>query len=121
MTWQDTAKRLAAHERFEWMDGMKPVCRTGGCGVKTGEEERATGAETSCFSVDHHPDLTDWPTIGALVGMLMDGDSKKYPENDGFLSFDRVTTRIKSEWLEQYDDVTVGEAVALALLEVWDA
>ncbi len=52
MTWQETAKKLAEQPWWEWQEGMI----------------------SADFGLDLYPDLTDWATVGILLGMVVECD-----------------------------------------------
>lgn len=81
--WTNTAKRLAEHPKWEWREGMLAVEPKYGDtkfrlwkrdekywngSVGEGPWYRVTHEEmTKCF-----PDLTDWATVGVLLGMCIE-------------------------------------------------
>jgi hypothetical protein len=92
----ELARRLAAHERWEWRRGM--------------EAESKGGVVW--------PDLTDDATAGVLLGMLTWGDCYTVARTDGCVWAVMVAQGAKR--LADTTDVHLGVAVARALLEVWD-
>lgn len=104
---ESLARTLAAHPRWRWLQGMR---LWGG--------DRIHG---STLGIVHGaaPDLFDWPTVGALFGMLA--------------TLGRASLRqAGSDWVAEIalpnaTTITVrspqgaGDAVATALLEAWEA
>lgn len=131
----DLARKLAAHERFDWRPGMR-MLRGGnkppGLCIPTGPECADLVAimwdnrsEYEMYELplyihwDAHPNLTDWATVGALLGML-DKDAGTSWSLSGFLDGYEVT--LDNEHGETRWAMLArarGEAVARALLEVW--
>ena len=101
--WEDIAKRLAAHPRFEWREGMMATDHVGNV-----------------------PDLTDAATTGILLlGMWLDARPKH--EHADPVSLVRTTG---GPWIVRSgftfathlaSHPVPGAAIALALLEAWGA
>ena len=78
---QDLAQRLTEQEWWEWRAGMRGLWHDGTPGRAASEEEAidyyddqgrlrcqlAAGVDMGGYL----PDLTDWPTIGALIGVAV--------------------------------------------------
>lgn len=142
----DLARKLAAHERFRWLRGMVALGTNAGGYPRMeagrpvlieedgamdewaegliGHMDPLTGKVTR---YDAFPNLNDWPTVGALLGMLVEAwptrrfELTHHPhwdedEDGGPFSTWSVWD---SEFNETHDGTTPGEAVARALLEVW--
>ena len=120
----DTAKRLAAHPRFEWGRGMRETKGsrfTGYLDPTTGEESWSWDAAhpPHCMLIwpehrdDFVPDLDDDATAGCLLAMLGAGWS--------------IYHHVEGEWVvntllrdgPSHVAEHLGEACALALLECW--
>lgn len=61
----DLAKALVAQDWWEWRDGMMIIWDGCASGVRFNWNEDCVNEE--CF-----PDLTDWATIGILLGWICD-------------------------------------------------
>ena len=132
--WQETAKRLAAHPRFKWLGGMK-VWPAGSSlmwvRLVIPPFEFTEGDGTI-------PDLTDWPTVGVLLGMVVEASKESESDltvetcstNTGHMDWApwRVSLWEEIPWVEgetQLNDwltcggATPGQALAELLLELW--
>ena len=114
--WTETAKRLAAHPK--WSEMMTDTAA--GYGIVWRDDDGWTYRITDHVQLCHEdfPVLTDWATVGALLGML----SEEGPWRLRYLG-------AGFRWCAEMDEFgarggvegrSPGEAVATALLEVWD-
>uniref|UniRef100_A0A6M3L033 Uncharacterized protein n=1 Tax=viral metagenome TaxID=1070528 RepID=A0A6M3L033_9ZZZZ len=120
MAWQDTSKLLVAHPRFAWRDGMavavgnpfRPFVRLGSAS--------AAACNKGGVDVGEYPGLTDWATIGVLLGMLyMTSPWVSVQTDDPHLWCVSWCSDTEYPVWHSQESAWLGEAVALALLEVW--
>ena len=90
----ELAKRLADHPEFRWRSGMVHAC----------------DADGTCWM--GRPDLTSWPTIGALLGMLVEVHT-----SDGYDP--RHAAEVVIEDLDRTVNMDFGSRVATLLLKAW--
>jgi hypothetical protein len=69
------------------------------------------------------PDLTDWPTAGALLGLLLHPHTLRSPSGEppghgGQLWC--ILHRVGDRWSAVHGEC-LGEVVALALIELWES
>ena len=101
----DPATELLAHPRFRWREGMRDRR-----GVRVIDLELLEGMQP--------PDLDDWPTAGALLGML--------EETGRFTDVVRqeaefvVAVDLPPDGVQGWAGESLGEAAALALLGLWE-
>jgi glyoxylase-like metal-dependent hydrolase (beta-lactamase superfamily II) len=121
MTWQSTAKRLAAHPRWEWQDGMLVHGHPADGTLRVLDYD-----EQEDFTEEEYPDLTDWATVGVLLGMVVEAGAM-YPRlmvDDGRYGATKEGWAADCKdfaWGNQHFRVheTPGHALAQLLLELW--
>lgn len=107
----ELAKRLAAHPKFEWQDRMQRMWVFGG---KWQNVSRCVKGH------DCIPSLTDWATIGCLLGMLVDVEMAADYPNDKRSASDRHFDALDMRLMRAMSDgALLSEGVALALLAAW--
>lgn len=104
-----TAKLLAQHDRFQWMDGMLAV------NPSTGVKTRVNGSDLDPSLI---PDLKDPATIGCLIAQL-DKISGAFilskDEIDDSWDLDYGASHCDYSYIEGKD---LGELIAKALLDL---
>lgn len=102
---EDPAERLAEHPRFRWSEGMRD--RQG---------RRVVDLDLWDGGV---PDLDDFPTAGALLGLLDETGilTDVVRESDHWI----VAVELPGTGLQGWAADTLGEAAAWALLATYDA
>ena len=133
--WDDIAKRLVAHPRFKWApamlsqpDGNRVLLAMSDGRVRTDvlvsvpsgwENDHELGVR-GVFAYEY-PDLTDWPTVGALMRMLVEDTIAvrlTIDADDGVLVQVSATEDSDPNAVWTRHDIP-GAAVALALIAVW--
>lgn len=111
----DLGSDLASQPRFRWRPAMRAVALPGNpsaCGPLGCRSYRfGDGAEPQRWD-GYAPDLTDWPTAGALLGLLPHG----WVLGHGRLAVPMPDGAVASF---PFDDDKPGEAPARALLALW--
>jgi hypothetical protein len=127
MTWQDTAKRLVEQDWWEWGDPKLSGLllaheRAGGVWVDTQRWPWRPEWWPHVVKGGYFPDLTDWATVGILMGMVAEIAATE--EESMIISFAPYESDL---WLAQLfrsginkeqGAAIAGEAVALLLLEL---
>jgi len=79
-TWQDTAKRMAARPEWKWLEGMlMATCLDGQVYPQQRFGEFSHEVQRQTLSYKPIPVLTDWPTVGVILGMVVELAQKKRP------------------------------------------
>ncbi len=108
------ARELVACPQWRWTPGMRPLHIDGLEYLHGTHIPEASQAEV-LSSRWWWPDLTDWPTVGAMLGMLPPGCFIWGPHEG------RETWAIHTDTGARGRGSTLGEAVARALLASWEA
>jgi hypothetical protein len=119
MGWQDTAKRLAAHPKWEWRKLDRRL------GVFDVDDEWEMLDE--CHRNPAYPDLTDWPTVGCLLGMVVEAGGyaeftyldKKVSTAAGIVSVEQPEPGRVEVRVPRHTYPTPGQALGELLLELW--
>lgn len=103
----DLAEQLVAEPRWEWKEGMRASD-----GVRVVDLALWTGS-------DLLPDLDDYPTAGALLGILaaLGVLSDVVIQEDDWI----VAVELEDSGLQGWAAATLGEAAGWALLAAWGA
>ena len=102
----DPAAELLSHPRFRWREGMRDRR-----GVRVVDLELLDAMDA--------PDLSDWPTVGAVLGMLDEtGRFTDVVRQEGEFV---VAVDLPPDGVQGWAGDTLGEAAALALLGLWEA
>jgi len=104
MTDEDPAQQLVRDRRWHWREGMRDVR-----GRRLVDLDLHDGSS--------EPDLTDYATAGAILGLLADTDSITDVVRD---NGEWIVAVDLSGRLQGYIAPTLGEAAAWALLAFWD-
>ena len=128
MDWKETAQRLAAHPRFRWLPCMKRAW--------TSEEEQRAWRSMVGYpwtmekymKENSFPVLTDWPTVGVLLGMVVEAARQQRPfkwrvelcnwGQPDYHGNERAWIA-KSDNAESTHNEIPGQALAELLLELW--
>lgn len=88
LDWTDTAKRLVAHPKWEWREGMlaKPDLDAQKFTPFIVLPQRI-GRDGLLSSAPHFPDLKDWATVGIILGMCFELAPTMY-----------IMTRERGDW-----------------------
>lgn len=119
--WEYTAARLAAHPRFRPQETMRYVWRNNNH-ISGLSAKRLDGLLRPRLS-GSFPDLTDWPTVGALLGMLDADDLAPHLNKrllDGDPGYEWSCSVVRASGVSLWLHPVPGAAVALALLSVYD-
>jgi len=94
LDWTDTAKRLAAHPKWEWLEGMlaKPDLDAQKFTPFIVLPQRI-GRDGLLSSAPHFPDLTDWQTFGLVFGMVIEAGYFVEGQTD-----ELVVQRLDGKW-----------------------
>lgn len=116
------ARALAAHPRWQWMDGM--MSSGGRVTVDTlgapGAHSRTAWLPLAVrVSTGHYPDLDDPATQGCLMAML--GDAFISLEHKAFYGAWQVLFVGRDREHATSTQGTLGEALGCALLTLWEA
>jgi len=121
-TWQDTAKRMRAHPEWKWLEGMAgviPVTYRGdhtlmhSCLADT--MKRLDGTANEDIPRDAYPDLTDWATVGVILGMVVEAE-RPFPNHEVMVEGDLMKFMEAVFWAI---DRTVSRMNGQALGELW--
>lgn len=102
----DVGERLRTHPRFRWREGMR-------------DRRGLRVVELDLWDGPVAPDLEDFPTAGALIGLLDETGLLTDVVREGGEWI--VAVELPEDGLQGWASDVFGEAVAHALFAAWDA